>query len=255
MSGSKSYPRSLPFRAPASVTPAPAPTPPSVPILTPLAPPAPRRSPLVPLAYCALFLVGLAAGSVLLRALSPRSAAAAGEKTQAEPSTAAPAATDDPVPAGGRAVGVSHPLGGAPEPGALVVPVAMPVPTLPDAVIETLGNLTASHLYQTYLNVGLLADAVEGETYEVADATKMLATIEGLTAAVAEQLAQLARQDVDGEDSKLVEQARRITTLLQTQAKELKSYWQTNDKDHAARFHKARQEAWTGIKSLLNIKE
>ena len=131
----------------------------------------------------------------------------------------------------------------------------MPVPTLPDAVIETLGNLTASHLYQTYLNVGLLADAVEGEVYEVADATKMLATIEGLTAAVAAQLAQLARQDVEGEDSKLVEQARQITVLLQTQEKELKSYWQTSDKAHAARFHKARQEAWTGIKSLLNIKE
>jgi hypothetical protein len=238
-----------------------------VPILIPPPPVplAPRRSPLVALACVALFLVGLAAGYVLLQKLPPRSAGGTGDKPKVEQGSSkdngnaaaeqqSRERTDAPAQSERRQAGFGHPLGAAPQPGAVVVPAAVPVPTLPEPVVEALGSLTASHLYQTYLNIGLLADAVEGEVYEVAEAKTMLATVVNLTSAVEEQLVQLAKQDVDGDDKKLVEQARQIAALLQTQTKELKGYWDTKDKDRAAKFHKARQEAWAGIKALLNIK-
>jgi hypothetical protein len=258
----------LPFQPPQAVAAAPATPSAGVPILVPPPPVplTPRRSPLVPLAYGVLFLVGLAAGYVLLRALPPRATVGTSDKAKVDQPSGkevgtTPVAketreqTDDPAPRGRRQTDFGHPLGAAPQPGAVVVPTAVPVLTLPENVVEALGSLTASHLYQTYLNIGLLADAVEGEVYEVAEAKSMLATVVSLTSAVEEQLAQLAKKGVEGDDKKLVEQARQIAALLQTQTKELKGYWETQDKARAARFHKAREQAWTDIKALLNIKE
>ena len=52
-----------------------------------------------------------------------------------------------------------------------------------------------------------------------------------------------------------------ITALLRLQAKELRLYWETEEKDvsalkdHQAKFHKAREDAWVGIKDMLGIQE
>jgi hypothetical protein len=124
---------------------------------------------------------------------------------------------------------------------------------IPEAVAEALGGLTASHLYQTYLNIGLLADAVEGDVYNKEEAGKLLDTVAGLMTAVEQQLDRVGRQTLTAEEKKAVEQAQQIMGKLRTQCRELRAYWKDSDKDRVAKFHQARQDAWTGIKTLLNL--
>jgi hypothetical protein len=126
---------------------------------------------------------------------------------------------------------------------------------IPEAVVEALGGLMASHLYQTYLNIGLLADSVEGEVYDKEEARKLLDTVAGLMTAVEQQLDRVGRQSLKAEERKAVEQARLVTASLRNQTRELMEYWDKGEKDHVARFHQARQDSWIGIKNLLNIQE
>src|SRR5262245_54974985 len=73
--------------------------------------------------------------------------------------------------------------GDAPGPGA--ARPAVPVPaknaaagkSVKERFLEALGGLSAAHVYQSYLNIGLLADGVESEAYSKAEAEQMLATV------------------------------------------------------------------------------
>jgi hypothetical protein len=142
----------------------------------------------------------------------------------------------------------------ATEPQKPSKPVAGAAGALADHALEALGGFTAAHLYQTYLNLGLLADAVEGEVYTVAEAKKLLDTVNDLVDTVDRQLTRVSA-DLKDEDEKTLERTKQLTALLRTQSRELRAYWQTNEKDNATRFHKAREEAWTNLKTLLNIQD
>jgi hypothetical protein len=145
----------------------------------------------------------------------------------------------------------------APQPKPNLAPTRVrPLPAPPqEMLLEALGGLTAAHLYQTYLNIGLLADGVEGEIYTPADARKLLATVIGLMDTVDKQLARLPEESLKAEERKALLRIRSLSVLLRTQIKEVRTYWETNDKEHAKRFHKAREEAWTGLKELLDLKD
>jgi hypothetical protein len=127
--------------------------------------------------------------------------------------------------------------------------------------LETVGGLSAAHLYQSYLNIGLLADAAENDVYSDADAKKLLATILAWMDNIDGQLTRLTESGLDPDNQKSVARVRQVAALLRTQARELRAYWDTADsdtagkKDHETKFHKAREEAWTGIKDLLGIKD
>jgi len=135
------------------------------------------------------------------------------------------------------------------------------VPAARDRALEVVGGLTAGHLYQSYLNIGMLADAVENEVYTDVEAKKLLGTVTALMETVDLQLTRLNDTLDDAEDRKRLIQVRQLAGLLRTQAKELRGYWDVPAKDvelrrqHELKFHKARDEAWTGIKELLGIKE
>ncbi len=130
-----------------------------------------------------------------------------------------------------------------------------------DRALESLGGLSAAHLYQSYLNIGMLADATENEVYNSDDAKKLLSTILAWMENVDQQLQRLAAVTLEPDDQKKVGQVRELTTLLRMEAKELRAYWDTPEtdmegkKDHETKFHKAREAAWNGIKDLLGIKE
>ena len=104
------------------------------------------------------------------------------------------------------------------------------------------------------MNLGLLADAVEGEVYSVAEAKKLLDTVNDLVDTVDRQLTKVSA-DLKDEDEKTLERTKQLTALLRTQSRELRAHWQTNEKDNATRFHKAREEAWASLKTLLNIQD
>jgi hypothetical protein len=121
----------------------------------------------------------------------------------------------------------------------------------PDPFVEALGSLTGAHLYQSYLNLGLLADAVESEVYTPEQARDMLATVGGTMEAVEKHLDRLPRSRLDEAEREQLDRARELIGLLRTQTRELKAYWDTDKQEHADRFQKAREQALEGIKALL----
>jgi hypothetical protein len=124
-----------------------------------------------------------------------------------------------------------------------------------DRSLESLGSLTAAHLYQCFLNIGLLADARESDVYTEAESEKLLASVTRMLDSVDRRLGQLLNDGLKDEDKEAVENARQLGELLLAQARELRAYWQTGDKEHADKFQKARQKSWTGIQAVLGIDE
>src|SRR5437588_316474 len=97
-------------------------------------------------------------------------------------------------------------------------PGPQPAPPRGRSLLPLLGGLTAAHLYHTYLNLGLLADAVEKEVYTTAQGKKLLDEINGLVDTVERQLAQLPPAVLKPEERKALERVRTITAQLRTQA-------------------------------------
>jgi len=124
-----------------------------------------------------------------------------------------------------------------------------------DRSLESLGSLTAAHLYQCFLNIGLLADSRESDVYTEADSEKLLDSVTRMLDTVDRRLGQLLSDGLKDEDKEAVENARQMGDLLRAQARELRAYWQTGDKEHAEKFQKARQKSWTGIQTVLGIDE
>jgi hypothetical protein len=116
---------------------------------------------------------------------------------------------------------------------------------------EALGGLTGSHLSQGHLNIGLIADAVEGEVYTKAQGSKLLDGIADLLATVGKKVRDLPPDSLQPQERKHLEQAARVEKLLQAQIKDLRLYWDSGGKEHADRFQKARQQSWTALQQLL----
>jgi len=132
------------------------------------------------------------------------------------------------------------------------VPAATPK-TANDRMLETLGGLSAAHLYQSYLNIGLVADAVEKDTYTAAHASQMLTTVSGLMDVVDKQLERLAKMDLGADDKRDVQRIRAISSLMRVQIASLQAFWLTNDQQHAVRYHQTREKAWAGLSEVLGL--
>jgi len=117
--------------------------------------------------------------------------------------------------------------------------------------LKTMAVLTVGHLYQGYLNIGLLADGREGGAFEKAEAVQVLAEVTNTLQIVDRQLAKLLGQGLDSEDQKDVQHVRKLGSLLRVQARELKAYWDNPDEEQKRKYRKAREAAWAGIERLL----
>src|SRR5262249_51158407 len=110
-------------------------------------------------------------------------------------------------------------------------------------------------LYQTYLNIGLLADAVENETYTKAEATNILQTVGELVNLVEKQLNKLPVGDLADEDKAALKGVRLLTSLLRSQSSALLAFWATGEETHAMRYHSAREQSWNALKEILGLDE
>jgi hypothetical protein len=119
--------------------------------------------------------------------------------------------------------------------------------------LEALGSLSAAHLFQSYLNIGLLADGVESEAYTPKQAEDTLLSINEMMDQAEAQLARLTKVGLDAEDNAALEQIRAVTELLRLQSKYLKDYWRTGDTDQAKQYHEVRQAAWKGLTRILQM--
>jgi hypothetical protein len=130
-------------------------------------------------------------------------------------------------------------------------PAAAPAPSA--GFLEALGGLSATHLYQSHLNIGLLADAVESETYTVEDAEKNLKAVVDLMKLVDGQLAKVTKAGLDAEDKESVRQIQAVNAMLRLQVDALRDYWATGEMDHAERYHKARKASWQGLSKIMGF--
>lgn len=119
--------------------------------------------------------------------------------------------------------------------------------------LDTLGKLTGVHLYQSYLCIGLLADCTESEVYTEEDAKKWLERLTSQMELVDQQLELVGKMDLDADEQKDLNRCRQAAALLRVQAKELKAYWETTDKEHAMKYHAAREEAWEAVSDVLQL--
>ena len=157
-------------------------------------------------------------------------------------------------------VGAQPPAGPPPAPPAPPAPVpAAPPATSADEkaglLAETVGLLASLQLYQSYLNIGLLADAKAEGVYDAAIAAPLLGSVVTPLAKVEAQLTKLAALPLPVDDAAALAKLLKITKLVRTQGTELEAFWQTGVMDHARRYEAARREAWRELNALLKLED
>ncbi|MGE3803131.1 MAG: hypothetical protein AB7K24_00505 [Gemmataceae bacterium] len=132
-----------------------------------------------------------------------------------------------------------------------VTPEPVPVTNLErDRHLEALGKLTGVNLYQSYLNIGLMADVVERKLYTKADVRPWLDRVATQLELIGPTVKPLLQSDEEKED---FEQCQKVANLLLATTVELKAYWDTNDKARADSYQKSRQAAWDALSELLEL--
>jgi hypothetical protein len=166
-------------------------------------------------------------------------------------------AAAEPPPEAAQAAAPAPEKSAAPEKPAAAKKAALrpakqaPALAVNEQLLEGLGGMSAAHLYQSFLNIGLLADGVENETYSPAEAEKMLGTVTGLMDLMDRNLQKLNDTGLDAEDRQSVEKIRGLSEKLRAQAAALRAYWASEEEAAAERYHRARDEAWAGLSELV----
>lgn len=141
-------------------------------------------------------------------------------------------------------------------PAIKIEPASQPAnPKKKELLLEALGSLSSIHLYQSYLNIGLIADAVESEAYTKTDAANLLQTILDLVNSVDTQLQKVAQAGLETDDHEALNRIRDLTTLLRGQSQALLGYWATGDMDFVDRYHQARERTWDDLKEMLGMED
>src|SRR6266849_5614626 len=117
-------------------------------------------------------------------------------------------------------------------------------------LLETVGALTSAHCYQTYLNIGLIADGKAKGAYTTQDAYKVLDSVLSLQSSIDRNLAAVAKLDLDKRDLESLDQMRDLSALLRQQGRELKAFWDGGKDENAARYDDARKDSWAAIGRL-----
>jgi hypothetical protein len=122
-----------------------------------------------------------------------------------------------------------------------------------DVFLDALGGLSATHLYQNYLIVGLLADAVESKAISTEGAKNTLKIVADCLKVVDGKLQKLAATDLDHDDRDALQNIKAVTALLRLQSQTLSAYWSTGEMEQADQYQRARKAAWTGLSKVLDL--
>ena len=120
-------------------------------------------------------------------------------------------------------------------------------------LLEAVGSMAASHYYQTYLNIGFLADGKAQGLYGDKEAKRVLDSLMSVHATVDKQLETVAKLDLEKDDQTSVNQMRKLSGLLRDQGKELQAYWETGNRERYANYEDLRRQSWTGVSQLLGL--
>jgi hypothetical protein len=206
-----------------------------------------------------LLVVIAVAGVVIARNLamrpSPVSAPIAAEAPKVDPDAKrdVPAAKNAPIVA---APAVAEKPATPPITTILPLPGFAPTPKTSiqtTKLLESIGGLCAVQLYQSYLNVGLLADAVEHETYPKAEAIQILGTIVTLSQTVDGQIRKVQSAGLEKDDVDSLERVRKASALVRNQAASLQSFWENGEKEHIESYRMSRAQCWQELQSILGL--
>jgi hypothetical protein len=125
--------------------------------------------------------------------------------------------------------------------------------TLDPGSLQAVGTLAGAHYFQTYLNIGFIAEGKEKGTYSHADARKVLRYVLSVVDSVDRQLAALGSRNLGKEDRDSLEQMQAISAMLRQQGADLQTYWDTSQQQHAARYESIRRTSYATISKLLAI--
>lgn len=120
-------------------------------------------------------------------------------------------------------------------------------------LLETVGLLAGSQLYQTYLNIGLLADARAEGLYPDRDVKKVLGSVLLPLEKIDRQLEKLEQCHLSASDRAALAELRRISGLLRQQGRALESYWASGAESDGEAYESARQKAWEALRDLLDL--
>jgi hypothetical protein len=120
-------------------------------------------------------------------------------------------------------------------------------------LLETVGLLAGAQLYQTYLNIGLLADSAAEDVYEAAEAAQLLGSVVQPLEKIEKQLEKVAALKLTKDDAAAITRMKKIAGLLRQQGKALQAYWDTDMEDHKKKYEEARQAAWKDLSDLLAL--
>jgi hypothetical protein len=120
-------------------------------------------------------------------------------------------------------------------------------------LLEAVGSLAASHFYQTYLNLGFLAEGKAEGLFKEKEARKVLDSLMSLLGTVDKQLDAVAKLDLERDDQTSLEQMRKLSSLLRDQGRELQAFWESGNRDRSDNYEELRQKSWTSISQLLGL--
>jgi hypothetical protein len=118
---------------------------------------------------------------------------------------------------------------------------------------ETVGLLSGLYLYQTYLNIGLLADGKAERVYDEKAARAVLATVVTPLDAVDKQLAKVGALAQTEADRQAAARLRQLVGLLRQQGQQLVTFWDSGKSADGARYEATRQAVWKQLNALLGL--
>ena len=130
---------------------------------------------------------------------------------------------------------------------------AVPKPTEQNMqdLMETVGLLSTLHLYQTYLNIGFIADGRAEELYDDAESKQLLGSVLTPLEKVSAQLDKIGKLATTKDDREAVEKLKKIATLLKQQGKELQDFWVSGKEQDGEKYEATRKKAWEEIRVLV----
>lgn len=121
--------------------------------------------------------------------------------------------------------------------------------------LKMIGVLAASYLYQSYLNIGYLADLHAVDAYEYKKLDVNLNIVIQIVGGVRDQLKWYTRIVPLKTDSQYVDVLVQASDLLLKEAGALRTYFQTEDSQDAAVYLHLNEQARTVLETILGMKK
>ena len=118
---------------------------------------------------------------------------------------------------------------------------------------QMIGVLSASYLYQSYLNIGLLADATAGGVYEIQEALAQCESLLTVIGGVRDEMLAYSKQIKSESDRLYVESLVKVADLLIQEGSALLRFYETNDETYAEEFMKFNELAQQAVSQLLGM--